>query len=81
MVVHRVILTVFGALLATTAAAASETKSRNGKISFWSDLGPAAIFVINPDGKRSAAAHGCDGAGQGSCVVARRTPDRPIRKL
>ena len=30
--------------------AATESKARNGKIAFWSDLGPAAIFVINPDG-------------------------------
>jgi Tol biopolymer transport system component len=29
---------------------AAGSKVRNGKIAFWSDLGPAGIFVINPDG-------------------------------
>lgn len=40
----------FLAAVVAVAASATPTKARNGKIAFWSDLGPAAIFVINPDG-------------------------------
>jgi Tol biopolymer transport system component len=38
------------AAVLTLAASASPPRARDGKIAFWSDLGPAAIFVINPDG-------------------------------
>ena len=37
-------------LTATGASAEDVQQIRNGKIAFWSDLGSAAIFVVNPDG-------------------------------
>jgi Tol biopolymer transport system component len=48
--VGRVLTAFLLAAIVAVAASASPTRARNGKIAFWSDLGPAAIFVINPDG-------------------------------